>query len=118
MINEKLKEIVKYDYVMDIVKTKKKLIEKEFLYTKKFYLTKETYLYVHFYKLVPNEIYPSKLVLVFKMGKNSFRMIFDTFDEIKRFIVDLGLYLVDVYTTYEARKDKKNSVDTRTSLEE
>lgn len=100
-MKEKLKELVKYEYKLDIVKTKTKFIEKEFLHTKKFWITKQSYLYVHFYKLRPNDLYPeTKLALVFKIGKKSFRIVFDTFNEILTFIYELNVFLVETYSNY------------------
>lgn len=112
-MKEKLKELVDYDWKLEIVKTKRKFIEKEFLHSRKFYLGKQNYVYVHFYKLQPNDLYPdSKPSLVFKMGKKSFRMIFDTFDDILTFISELGLFLVDTYSSYYPLKNTENTENT------
>lgn len=116
-MKEKLKELVRYDYKLDIVKTKTKFIEKEFLHTKKFWIGKQSYLYVHFYKLRPNDLYPElKLALVFKIAKKSFRMVFDTFDDILNFIFELNVFLVETYSNYYPPEEVKLEKENRASF--
>jgi len=100
-------------YELDIKKRKIPYIRKTYYKSKKIKIDEKRFLHFTAYLLEPNDFYPSKPTIVFKIGKQSIRIVLNHPDDFFGLIYDLAVsykleFRDEFLTTFNNQSSQKN----------